>query len=111
MATLFTQIIEGEIPSAQVYQDEHCVAFRDINPVAPTHILVVPRREIARLDEACEEDSALLGHLLLVAARVAKQEEIEGFRVIINNGAAAGQTVFHLHIHVIGGRALKWPPG
>ena len=111
MATLFTRIITGELPGEIVYEDERCVALRDINPVAPTHILVVPREELPRLDEATEGHEALLGHLLLTAAQVAKQEGLSGFRTVINNGAEAGQTVFHLHVHVIGGRALQWPPG
>ena len=111
MATLFTKIINGEIPSDRVHEDALCVAFRDINAVAPTHILVVPRKEIPRLDAADEGDEALLGHLLRVASLVAKQEGLTDFRVAINNGAGAGQSVFHLHVHVIGGRSLSWPPG
>ena len=111
MATLFTRIITGELPGEIVYEDERCIALRDINPVAPTHILVIPREELPRLDEASKAHEALLGHLLLTAAQVAKQEGLNGFRTVINNGAEAGQTVFHLHVHVIGGRALQWPPG
>lgn len=111
MPTLFTRIIEGEIPSTRVYEDDRCVAFRDINPAAPTHVLVVPRKEIARLDMATADDEGLLGHLLTVAAHVAREEGLKDFRIVINNGAGAGQSVFHLHVHVIGGRSLSWPPG
>ncbi|MEZ4466577.1 MAG: histidine triad nucleotide-binding protein [bacterium] len=111
MATIFKRILDGEIPADVVYEDDRCLAFRDIHPAAPTHILVIPRKEIARVDAAEAEDEALLGHLLRVAGQVAKAEGLAGFRLVINNGAAAGQTVFHLHVHVIGGRSLAWPPG
>ncbi len=111
MATIFSRILAGEIPSDRVYEDEHCIAFRDINPVAPMHILVIPRKEIAQLDQMSAEDAPLIGHLMAVAGKVAKQEGFEDFRLIVNNGAGAGQTVFHLHLHVIGGRSLSWPPG
>lgn len=109
--TIFGRILRGEIPCDQVYADEQCLAFRDVAPQAPVHVLVIPRQPIARLDEASPEHAALLGHLLLVAARVAQQEGLSGFRTVINSGAEAGQTVFHLHVHVIGGRPLAWPPG
>jgi histidine triad (HIT) family protein len=109
--TIFGRILRGEIPCDQVYADERCLAFRDVAPQAPVHVLVIPREPIARLDEAGEEHAALLGHLLLVAARVARQEGLQGFRTVINSGVEAGQTVFHLHVHVIGGRPLAWPPG
>jgi histidine triad (HIT) family protein len=109
--TIFGRILRGEIPCDQVYADERCLAFRDVVPQAPVHVLVIPREPIARLDEAGEEHAALLGHLLLVAARVARQEGLQGFRTVINSGVEAGQTVFHLHVHVIGGRPLAWPPG
>jgi histidine triad (HIT) family protein len=109
--TIFGRILRGEIPCDQVYADELCLAFRDVAPQAPVHVLVIPREPIARLDEAGEQHAALLGHLLLVAARVARQEGLQGFRTVINSGAEAGQTVFHLHVHVIGGRPLAWPPG
>jgi histidine triad (HIT) family protein len=109
--TIFGRILRGEIPCDQVYADELCLAFRDVAPQAPVHVLVIPREPIARLDEAGEEHAALLGHLLLVAAKVARQEGLEGFRTVINSGGEAGQTVFHLHVHVIGGRPLAWPPG
>lgn len=111
MPTLFTRIIEGEIPSTRVWEDDLCVAFRDINPTAPTHVLVVPRREITRLDQMTEADEGLVGHLMRVATQVARQEGLSDFRVVVNNGAGAGQSVFHLHVHVIGGRSLSWPPG
>ncbi len=110
--TVFKRIIDGEIPADIVYQDDRCLAFRDINPQAPIHVLVIPRKEIPRLSEATDEDEGLLGHLLLVAARVAKQEGLEGgFRVVINDGPAGGQEVYHLHVHVLGGRQMRWPPG
>jgi histidine triad (HIT) family protein len=111
MPTLFTRIIEGEIPSTRVWEDDLCVAFRDINPTAPTHVLVVPRQEITRLDQMTEADEGLVGHLMRVATQVARQEGLNDFRVVVNNGAGAGQSVFHLHVHVIGGRSLSWPPG
>lgn len=109
--TIFGRILRGEIPCDQVYADDLCLAFRDVTPQAPVHVLVIPREPIARLDAAGEEQAALLGHLLLVAARVARQEGLQGFRTVINSGSEAGQTVFHLHVHVIGGRPLAWPPG
>lgn len=111
MPTLFTRIIEGEIPSDRVWEDDRCVAFRDINPTAPVHVLVVPRQEITRLDQMTDADEGLVGHLLHVAAQVARQEGLKDFRVVVNNGAGAGQSVFHLHVHVIGGRSFSWPPG
>ncbi len=111
MPTLFTRIIEGEIPSTRVWEDDLCVAFRDINPTAPTHVLVVPRQEITRLDQMTDADEGLVGHLMRVATQVARQEGLSDFRVVVNNGAGAGQSVFHLHVHVIGGRSLSWPPG
>jgi histidine triad (HIT) family protein len=109
--TIFGRILRGEIPCDQVYADDRCLAFRDVAPQAPVHLLVIPREPIARLDQAGEEHAALLGHLLLVAARVAHQEGLQDFRTVINSGAEAGQTVFHLHVHVLGGRPLAWPPG
>ena len=109
--TIFGRILRGEIPCDAVYSDEHCLAFRDVAPQAPVHVLVIPREPIAQLAEATEAHQALLGHLLLVAARVARQEGLESWRTVINSGAEAGQTVFHLHVHVIGGRPLAWPPG
>ncbi len=110
--TLFQKICDHEIPAAIVYEDDLCVAFKDINATAPAHLLVVPRKPIVRLCDASTEDQALLGHLLLTANKVAADAGYgEAFRVVINNGAAAGQSVFHLHLHVIAGRPLKWPPG
>ena len=108
---IFGKILRGEIPCDEVYNDEQCLAFRDVAPQAPVHVLVIPRKPIDSLRSAAAEDAALLGHLLLVAARVAKQEGLDDFRTVINSGAGAGQTVFHLHVHVIGGRPLGWPPG
>ncbi|MFP4281317.1 MAG: histidine triad nucleotide-binding protein [Opitutales bacterium] len=110
--TIFERIMAGEIPAEIVHEDEHCVALRDINAQAPTHLLVVPRKVIARLDEAAEEDAALLGHLLLVARDQARREGLaKGFRIVVNNGPDGGESVPHLHVHVLGGRALNWPPG
>lgn len=109
--TIFGRILRGEIACQEVYSDEVSLAFRDVNPQAPVHILVIPRKPLPSLAEAQAEDQDLLGHLLLVAARVARQEGLEAWRTVINSGAEAGQTVFHLHVHVIGGRPLAWPPG
>jgi histidine triad (HIT) family protein len=110
--TLFEKIIAREIPGNIVYEDEQCVAFRDINPGAPMHVLVVPRKVLAKLSDASTEDQALLGHLMLAAAKIAKAEGFgEAFRLVVNNGAEAGQSVFHLHLHILGGRRLGWPPG
>ena len=109
--TIFSKIIRREIPADILYEDEHCLAFRDISPQAPVHVLVIPKEPIESLATASEESTALLGHLLLKAAHVARQEKLEAWRTVINTGAEAGQTVFHLHIHVIGGRPLTWPPG
>jgi histidine triad (HIT) family protein len=110
---IFCKIVAGEIPAAKVYEDERALAFGDINPQAPTHALVIPRAHIVSLNEAEESDAALLGHLLLVAARVARAagHAEGGFRSVINTGPGAGQTVFHVHVHVLGGRRLTWPPG
>ena len=110
---IFCKIVAGEIPAAKIFEDERAVAFGDINPQAPTHALVIPRRHVASLDEAGEADESLLGHLLLVAARVARESGHAGggYRTVINTGAQAGQTVFHVHVHVLGGRRLTWPPG
>lgn len=109
--TIFARILRGEIPCDQVHADEHCLAFRDIQPQAPVHVLVIPREPLVNLADAEPRHQALLGHLLLVAAQVAKQEGLSSWRTVINNGAEAGQSVFHLHVHVIGGRPLLWPPG
>lgn len=113
MDCLFCRIVAGEIPADVVHQDERAVAFRDVNPQAPVHMLVIPRDHLESLDEAGLRDEALLGHLLRVAARVANEQGLSegGYRTVINTGAGAGQSVFHLHLHVIGGRSLAWPPG
>lgn len=113
MDCLFCRIIAGEIPGEVVHRDDRSLAFRDINPQAPTHILVIPREHIESLDEATQREEALLGHLLRVAARVANQEGLSetGYRTVINTGTGAGQSVFHLHLHVLGGRQMNWPPG
>jgi histidine triad (HIT) family protein len=110
---IFCKIVAGAIPATKIFEDERAVAFRDLNPQAPTHALVIPRAHVASLNEASETDAALLGHLLLVAGRVARDEGHAdgGYRTVINTGADAGQTVFHLHLHVLGGRRLTWPPG
>ncbi len=110
---IFCKIVAGSIPATKVFEDERAVAFRDINPQAPTHALVIPREHVASLGEAGEADEPLLGHLLRVAARVAREEGHAegGYRTVINTGRDAGQTVFHIHVHVLGGRALTWPPG
>jgi histidine triad (HIT) family protein len=110
---LFCKIVAGEIPAAKIFEDERAVVFRDINPQAPTHALVIPRAHVASLNEAGVSDEALLGHLLLGAARVARDEGLaeSGYRTVVNTGAEAGQTVFHLHVHLLGGRRLTWPPG
>lgn len=103
--TIFGKIIRGEIPSDFLYQDEHCIAINDVNPQAPVHVLVIPKRGIPRLVDAEVDDQALLGHLMLVAAKVAGQQGVgDAFRLLVNNGANAGQTVFHLHLHIIGGK-------
>lgn len=110
--TVFQRIIDGELPANIIYEDEHCLAFHDVNPQAPTHVLVIPRKQIASLEVAAEEDGPLLGHLLLVTARVAREQELtEGWRAVINTGDEGGQTVPHLHVHLLGGRQLEWPPG
>lgn len=109
--TIFGRIARDEIPSERVYEDERAVAFRDISPQAPVHLLVIPREPIARLSEARDEHAELLGHLLLVARRVAAEAGLGDFRLVVNDGSGAGQTVFHLHVHVLGGRPLGWPPG
>jgi histidine triad (HIT) family protein len=108
---LFCRIIRHEIPATIVAEDEHCVAFRDIGPQAPTHVLVVPRHHVSTLDEVT--DPMLIGRVMTMAAKVAREENIvdAGYRTVINTNSGAGQTVFHLHVHVLGGRRLTWPPG
>ena len=111
--TLFEKIIDREIPAEIVFEDEYAVAIRDINPQAPTHILVLPRRKISRIGEATDQDFELLGRLLLAARTIAASEGLteSGFRIVINNGRDGGETVPHLHVHLLGGRPLLWPPG
>ncbi len=110
--TLFTKIINREIPADIVYEDNLCIAFRDIKPQAPVHVLVVPKKPLPSLADAESQDHALMGHLLLTVKRVADQLGLEnGYRVVINNGNHGGQTVYHLHLHVLGGRRMNWPPG
>lgn len=112
MDCLFCKLISGEIPSKKVYEDEKTFVFEDINPQAPTHVLIVPKRHIRGLAEAQPEDAEILGYCQLVAAKIARERGIEGgYRTVYNNGPAAGQSVFHLHLHLLGGRALHWPPG
>ena len=112
MSCLFCKIVDGSIPSTAVYQDDQCYAFADIHPHAPVHVLVVPRKHIASLADAQEEDQPLLGHLLWVAAEIARAKGLgNGYRVTVNNGEDGGQTVDHLHLHVLGGRQMHWPPG
>jgi histidine triad (HIT) family protein len=110
--TLFQKIMDREIPASIAYEDEHCMVLHDIAPQAPVHLLVIPRKPIARLERAESVDQMLLGHLLLTAASVARAQGLEqGFRVVINNGPMAGESVPHLHVHVLGKRPLAWPPG
>jgi len=110
---LFCRIINGEIPSNKVYENDLVFAFRDINPQAPTHVLIVPKQHIASLNEASQNDQALLGHLTLVASELADELGIaaDGYRTVINTGAGAGQSVWHIHVHLLGGRVMGWPPG
>jgi histidine triad (HIT) family protein len=110
---LFCKIVAGTIPADFVYQDDRCVVIRDINPQAPTHVLVIPREHIESLNDATQKDEGVLGHLLRVGARVANDlgHEESGYRSVINTGAGAGQSVWHLHVHVLGGRVMNWPPG
>lgn len=110
--TIFKRIIDKEIPVQLLYEDELCLAFPDINPQAPTHVLIIPKKEIVNIGTALAEDQALLGHLLLVVQKVAAQQGLaKGYRVVMNCGPDGGQSVDHLHIHLLGGRQLVWPPG
>jgi histidine triad (HIT) family protein len=110
--TIFQKIINKEINADIIYEDEKSLVFRDINPVAPTHLLIIPKKQIEKISDANEEDQDLLGHLFLVAGKVAKDLGIENaFRLVVNNGAGAQQTVFHLHIHLLADREFTWPPG
>ena len=110
--TIFKRIIDGEIPADIVYEDDQCLAFRDIDPKAPTHVLVIPRKEIRSLDDLQPDDERLLGHLLLTVQKLGRDLGLEGgYRLVCNCGADGGQAVDHLHFHVLGGRRLQWPPG
>lgn len=111
---IFCRIVEQAIPATRLYEDDQCLAFEDVNPQAPVHALVVPKRHIASVQDLADgEDTQLLGHLLLTCSQVAAQKGIvaSGYRVVTNSGREAGQTVFHLHLHVLGGRPMSWPPG
>lgn len=111
--TIFSRIIRGEIPSNRVYEDDRVFAFRDINPQAPTHILIVPKQVIPTTNDVQPADAALVGHMVIAAAAIAKQEGVaeSGYRLVFNCNQDAGQTVFHIHLHLLGGRELAWPPG
>ncbi len=110
--TVFKRIIDREIPATIVYEDSLCLAFHDIKPVAPTHVIVIPKKEIPTLNDLTPEDEPLVGHLFVVAKQLAAQLGLaDGYRVVINCGRDAGQEVFHLHLHLLGGRTLDWPPG
>ncbi len=111
MSTIFQKIIDRQIPATIVYEDEKALAFRDISPQAPTHILVIPKKPIPGVSAMLAEDKELIGHLFFVAKLLAAQENLTDFRLVTNNGAGAGQSVFHLHIHLLGGRVMGWPPG
>jgi len=111
--TIFAKIIRGELEADIVHSDDTCIAFRDINPQAPVHILIIPRKPITGIEAMEDEDAPIVGHLLLVARDLAKKLGVadSGYRLVVNNGSAAGQTVFHLHVHLLAGRNLNWPPG
>ncbi len=112
MSTIFKKIINKEIPADIVYEDNLCLAFKDINAQAPTHILLIPKKEIPSMVDVKEEDKSLLGHLMLKASSIAKEQNLNsGFRLVVNTKEDGGQTVHHLHIHILGGRHLGWPPG
>ncbi len=112
-ACLFCRIVAGEVPAQKVHEDDRVLAFRDISPKAPTHVLVIPRRHVGSLDELSAADGDLVGHLFLTVASVARQAGLDatGYRAVVNTGADGGQTVHHLHVHILGGRPLTWPPG
>ena len=112
MSCVFCKIVEGVIPSTPVYQDEFGYAFADLNPMAPVHVLIVPRRHISSMADVNQDDRALLGHLLWAAAEIARTKHLDdGYRIVVNTGEEGGQTVDHLHLHLLGGRSLTWPPG
>jgi histidine triad (HIT) family protein len=108
---IFCKIIRGEIPAAKLFEDDELLAFRDINPAAPVHFLVIPKKHISGPAAVIAEDEQLIGKMLRIGSEIAKKEGIEDFRVVFNNGTQAGQTVFHIHLHILGGRNLSWPPG
>jgi histidine triad (HIT) family protein len=109
---LFCKIVDGKIPAKLVTQDDRAIAFRDINPQAPTHVLIVPKKHIPSLNELGDDDAALVGHLHVLAKKIAADEGLtDGWRTVFNTGAHAGQTVFHIHLHLLGGRSMGWPPG
>ena len=108
---IFLKIVNKELPADIVYEDDIAIAFNDISPQAPTHILIIPKKEITKLTDSTSNDIEILGHLLFVAKKVTDDLKIENYRVVINNGSEAGQTVFHLHLHVLAGRTFGWPPG
>ncbi len=110
---LFCKIRDGLIPAKIVHRDEHCLAFQDINPQAPTHVLVIPNKHIPTVNDITPEDTSVVGHLFIAAAKIAREQGFAdtGYRVVMNTNAQAGQTVFHIHLHVLGGRPLGWPPG
>ena len=110
-SNIFQDIIDKKIPADIIYEDDLSIAFNDISPQAPTHILIIPKKNIAKISDANDEDENLLGHLLLVAKKVTSDMGITDYRIIINNGSEAGQTVFHLHLHILAGRTFGWPPG
>ena len=110
--TIFQKIIDKEIPADIIYEDDRCLAFRDINPQAPTHILVIPKKPIESLAQAQDEDAALVGHLMITARKIAEQQGLaQGYRTVLNCGPDGGQSVDHMHVHLLGGRKLGWPPG
>ena len=113
MSSIFTRIINREIPAAIVYEDDKCMAFRDRDPKAPVHILIVPKKEIRSLADATEADETLLGHLLVKAADIAKEQGVSdsGYRIVVNTNPDGGQEVYHVHLHLLGGRQMTWPPG
>ncbi|XP_045608763.2 adenosine 5'-monophosphoramidase HINT1 [Procambarus clarkii] len=110
--TIFAKIIRGDIPTKFIYEDDQCVAFHDVSPQAPVHFLVIPRKPVAMLSDAEDSDEQLLGHMMIVARKVAKEQGLDkGFRLVVNNGQHGAQSVYHLHLHVMGGRQMHWPPG
>ena len=111
MSCLFCRIVAGELPATIVYRGDDIIAFRDVNPQAPTHILVIPTRHIASIADTQDGDAELLGRLITVAKQIAQTEKLSGYRLVVNTGTQAGQSVFHLHVHLLGGRKMIWPPG